>query len=174
MRRIRFNSSVNGPIWLRLAFRTMCVLIMVRTSIPVLLSVRFCLALRPYPVYSKGVEAQAGVSATNNPFTSVGAQYGRAYASGSDFACTFEVNEPSYLMVMATLVPRANYGSGIDHEFLLLNAAGAQVDLPDPLLENTGNEPIYSTELTGIQSGSVSGDPNPGGVFWLCSEEFLV
>ena len=118
-----------------------------------------------YPVYSKGVEAQAGVSATNNPFTTVGAQYGRAYASGSDFACTFEVNEPSYLMVMATLVPRANYGSGIDHEFLLLNAAGAQVDLPDPLLENTGNEPIYSTELTGIQSGSISGDPNPGGVF---------
>ena len=114
-----------------------------------------------YPVYSKGVEAQSGVSATNNPFTSVGAQYGRASAAGSDFVCRFECNEPSQLMVLVSLVPEANYGSGIDHQFFLLNASGAQVDLPDPILENTGNEPIYSSELTGLMYGGTS----PGPVF---------
>lgn len=114
-----------------------------------------------YPVYSKGIEANAGVTATNNPFTSVGAQYGRGMAAGSDFVCRFECNEPSYLMVMCSLVPEANYGSGIEHEFYLLNAAGAQVDLPDPLLENTGNEPVYSTELTGL----VAGGSSPGNIF---------
>lgn len=109
-----------------------------------------------YPVYSKGVDAQAGVMATNNPFTSVGAQYGRGVAAGQDFVCRFECNEPSYLMVMCTLLPEANYSSGIDHEFFILNSAGAQVDLPDPLLENTGNEPVYSVELTGLVPGGSS------------------
>lgn len=102
-----------------------------------------------YPVYSKGVEANSASAATNNPFATVGARYGNAFASGSDFVCRYECNEPSYLMVMATLVPEANYSSGIDHECLLFNAAGSQVDLPDPLLENTGNEPIYVGELNG-------------------------
>lgn len=118
-----------------------------------------------YDVYSKGVDAQAAVSATNNPFTSVGAQYGRAYASGSDFVCKFDCNEPSYLMVMATLVPEANYASGMNHELLLLNSSGSQVDLPDPLLENTGNEPIYAEELSGLMFGNTSGTPNRGAVF---------
>lgn len=111
-----------------------------------------------YPVYSKGVEAQSGVTATNNPFTSVGSQYGRASASGSDFVCRFECNEPSQLMVLVSLVPEANYGSGIDHQFFMLNAVGSQVDLPDPILENTGNEPIYASELTGqIYGGTATG-----------------
>lgn len=102
-----------------------------------------------YPVYSKGVEAVADSTATNNPFTSVGARYGNAFASGQDFACQFEANEPSYLLVNATLVPQANYATGIDAEMRMFTRAGSQVDLPDPLLENTGNEPIYSSELTG-------------------------
>lgn len=114
-----------------------------------------------YPVYSKGVEAQSGVVATNNPFTSVGSQYGRASASGSDFVCRFECNEPSQLLVLVSLVPEANYGSGIDRQFYLLNASGSQVDLPDPLLENTGNDAIYAGELT----GQIYGGTTPGPVF---------
>lgn len=112
-----------------------------------------------YPVYSKGVEANSTVTATNNPFTTVGANYGRGMASGTDFVCKFECNEPSYLLVMCSLVPEANYGHGIDHEFLILNDVGAQVDLPDPLLENVGNEPIWASELTGdaVQSSTVFG-----------------
>lgn len=111
-----------------------------------------------YDVYSKGVEANAAASATNNPFTSVGARYGNAFASGADFECSYEANEQSYLLINATLVPEANYGSGINHEFFLLNGAGAQVDLPDPLLENIGNEPIYSSELNGF----ITTAPQPG------------
>lgn len=111
-----------------------------------------------YDVYSKGVEANSANSATNNPFTSVGARYGNAYASGADFVCDYEAKEQCYLLVNATLVPEANYGSGISHEFFLLNGPGAQVDLPDPLLENIGNEPIYSSEINGF----VSTAPQPG------------
>lgn len=114
-----------------------------------------------YPVYSKGVEAQSGVTATNNPFTSVGAQYGRASASGSDFVCQFECNEPSQLMVLVSLVPEANYSHGVDRQFFQLCVAGSQVDLPDPILENTGNEPILASELT----GAIYGTGNPGPIF---------
>lgn len=102
-----------------------------------------------YPVYSKGVEGTTTSTATNNPFTSVGARYGNAYAAGTDFVCNFEANEPGYLLVNATLVPEACFSSGIDKEMRMFTAAGSQVDLPDPLLENVGNEPIYTTELSG-------------------------
>lgn len=111
-----------------------------------------------YDVYSKGIEANAPSTATNNPFTSVGARYGNAFASGADFECSYEANEQSYLLINATLVPEANYGSGISREFLMLNGAGAQVDLPDPLLENIGNEPVYSSEISGFYSIA----PQPG------------
>lgn len=111
-----------------------------------------------YDVYSKGVDANSANTATNNPFTSVGARYGNAYASGSDFVCEYEASEQCYLLINATLVPEANYGSGISREFFLLNGAGAQVDLPDPLLENVGNEPIYGSEI----SGALTTAPQPG------------
>ena len=110
-----------------------------------------------YPVYSKGVEANSTTTATNNPFTSVGARYGNAFASGTDFVCNFECNEPAYLMVMATLVPEANYSSGVLRDCLLFTEPGSQVDLPDPLLENVGNEPIYDSELTGAMPSNPSG-----------------
>lgn len=102
-----------------------------------------------FPVYSKGIEANGASAATNNPFATVGARYGNAFASGSDFVCDFEANEPGYLWVNATLVPEANYSLGIDKEMRLFISNGSQVDIPDPLLENVGNEPIYSTELDG-------------------------
>lgn len=102
-----------------------------------------------YPVYSKGVDSNSSVTPTNNPFTSVGARYGSAFASGTDFVCEFEANEPSVLMVIGSLVPEANYASGVTKDNLLFTLPGSQVDLPDPLLENVGNEPIGSVELTG-------------------------
>lgn len=107
-----------------------------------------------FDVYSKGVEGTSTSTATNNPFTSVGARYGNAFASGSDFVCNFEANEPGYLLVNATLVPEANYASGIDQHLRAFTAAGSQVDIPDPLLENVGNEPIYETELSGDLAAS--------------------
>lgn len=100
-----------------------------------------------YEVYSKGISAQSDTTATNNPFTSVGARYGNAFASGTDFVCNFECNEPAYLMVMATLVPEANYSSGIDHSLRLFTSKSSQVDLPNPMLQNVGNEPILKSEI---------------------------
>lgn len=100
-----------------------------------------------YPVYSKGVNATADVTASNNPFASVGARYGNAFASGTDFVCEFTANEPGYLMVMATLVPEANYCGGVDHSLRLFTAKTSQVDLPNPILENVGNEPIMKSEI---------------------------
>ena len=102
-----------------------------------------------YPVYSKGVEGNTTSTATNNPFTSIGARYGNAYAAGTDFICNFQSEEPGYLLVNASLVPEACFSSGIDKEMRMFTGAGSQVDLPDPLLENVGNEPIYTTELDG-------------------------
>ena len=103
-----------------------------------------------YPVYSKGVDSNSTISPTNNPFASVGARYGSAFASGTDFVCDFECNEPSVLMVIGSLVPEANYSSGITMDNLLFVDNGSQVDLPDPLLENIGNEPISACELDGL------------------------
>ena len=112
-----------------------------------------------YEVYSKGISAQSDTTATNNPFTSVGARYGNAFASGTDFVCNFEANEPCYLMVMATLVPEANYASGIDHSLRILTDTNSQVDIPNPMLQNIGNEPIFKSEvLDGSTTPSVFTD----------------
>ena len=108
-----------------------------------------------FDVYSKGIEGTTTSTATNNPFTSVGARYGNAFASGSDFVCDFEANEPGYLFVNATLVPEANYSTGIDKHLRSFTQAGSQVDIPDPLLENVGNEPVYASELNGELAASL-------------------
>lgn len=100
-----------------------------------------------YPVYSNGVYANQGISATNNPFTSVGARYGSAYAAGTDFVVKAHFDEHGIIMVLATLVPEANYGrtcSALMQKFI---SAGSQVDMPTPMLQNVGNEPVMQSEL---------------------------
>lgn len=100
-----------------------------------------------YDVYSKGVMAQSANAATNNPFESVGARYGSAFASGSDFIVKGHVDEPSYLMVVATLVPEANYSFGIKRDLTIFTQEGSQMDMPNPAFELVGNEPIFSYEV---------------------------
>ena len=100
-----------------------------------------------FDVYSKGVNAQSDVTATNNPFTSVGARYGNAFASGSDFIVKGHVDEPCYLMVMATLVPEANYAYGIKRDLTVFTEDGSLMDMPNPAFELIGNEPVYSYEV---------------------------
>lgn len=107
-----------------------------------------------YEVYSKGIY-QNGDSAlnsisTNNPFQSVGAQYGNARATGnSTLVESFEAKEPGYLLVNATLVPRVTYASGIHRRFTNYVGAGSVSDLANPILQNVGPQPIYSYELNG-------------------------
>lgn len=104
-----------------------------------------------YDVYSKGISAAAGTAATNNPFTSVGARYGNAFASGSDFVVKGHCDEPCYLMVMATLVPEANYSQGCKKDLRIFTESGSLMDLPNPSFEGIGNEPIMSSELGEVQ-----------------------
>lgn len=104
-----------------------------------------------YTVYSNGIYQTTSDSATapgtGNPFTSVGAKYGNAYASGSDFYVKVRADEPMILMVNATLVPETNYSSGRDVSLSYFTSADPRGDLANPMLQNIGQQPIYTDEL---------------------------
>lgn len=105
-----------------------------------------------FDVYSKGIYQTANISGnTNNPFAgSVGAQFGSAYASGSDFIIKgFTAQEPGYIFVMVTLVPKVTYSTGIRRYLAHYTEAGSQTDMANPILQNVGNQPIYRYELNG-------------------------
>lgn len=107
-----------------------------------------------FNVYTRAVEqnsqAPAGQSEQpNNPFSSVGARYGNAYSTGDKHLVDhFTANEPGYIIVMACLTPKVRYATGIDKDNVRYNRQGSQVDMPNPILQNTGYEPIYQYELS--------------------------
>lgn len=108
-----------------------------------------------FPMFTSGVEQTAGSEQeTNNPFGGMAARYGRAHAEGSDFVCEFHCNEPSYIMIMASLVPEANYATGCAHDMKIFTKEGSLVDLPVASLENTGMEPVYAYE---VEASRISG-----------------
>lgn len=112
-----------------------------------------CIGSASYDVDSTGVNqtAVASTPSTNNPFDSVGSQYGRAYAAGSDFIIRdFTANEPGYLMVLISLVPERTYSTGIDRMFKRYLSEGSIVDMANPLLQNVGDQPVYQHELEGV------------------------
>lgn len=101
-------------------------------------------------VYNKGVEqtAQDNNAPTENPFNSVGSRYGNAYATGNGtLVDDFVTNEPGYLYVIASLVPHVTYSSGILRQNFRYNRQDSQSDLATPLLQNVGNQPIFSKEI---------------------------
>lgn len=104
-----------------------------------------------FDVYSKGIYQTANPSGTNvnNPYDgSVGARFGSAYAEGSDFIIKdFTAMEPGYIMVLTSLVPRVTYGSGMKRMLSHYLTADSQGDMANPILQNVGNQPIYSREL---------------------------
>lgn len=114
-----------------------------------------------FEVYSKGIY-QNSVDNTqlnpgNNPFTSVGAQYGSAKATGNDTLVeSFEAKEPGYLLVNATLVPRVTYSTGIHRRFTNYVGSGSLSDLANPILQNVGPQPIYAYEFNGYLGSMVS------------------
>lgn len=119
-----------------------------------------------FAVYSKGVYNQTNEPAdgqidVNNPFGSVGATYGSAFASGSDTIVRgFTAQEPGYLFVMCTLVPKQNYATGIDRK-LIRYMNNSRSDMANPMLQGTGNEPIWMTELcvdNAFIQGGITGD----------------
>lgn len=116
-----------------------------------------------FEVYSKGVYQTAPNNENNfgttNPFgDSVGARFGSAYASGDSFIIKgFEAKEPGYIFVMATLVPRVTYSSGIDKMLEHYIGPGSLSDMANPILQNVGPQPIRERELTGGISDVVFG-----------------
>ena len=118
-----------------------------------------------YPVYSKGVYANQGVTATNNPFTTVGARYGSAYASGTDFIVKAHFDEPCVLMILASLVPEVNYSSGVSAWMMRLTRSGSIVDIPNPMLQNIGNEPIAVSELDCYSGVRYADSETAGSIF---------
>ena len=109
-----------------------------------------CIGFGSYDVSSRGVDqtAPAGSSPTSNPFDGIGAQYGRAYASGSDFIIEdFTANEPGYILVNVTLVPDVTYATGTPRIFNRYLADGSITDMACSLLQNVGDQPASETSL---------------------------
>lgn len=114
-----------------------------------------CIGTGTYDVASTGISQTGEVSEGANPFNSVAAQYGRAYASGSDFIIKdFTANEPGYLIVLVSLVPEATYSNGIDPLFNRYLKKGSIVEMATPLLQNMGDQPITAGELTGTRTAA--------------------
>ena len=106
-----------------------------------------------FDVYSKGiyqttVNNSDGTYVSNNPFSSVGAKYGSAYADGSDTLVeNFTAMEPGYLMVLAWLSPKVTYSTGVD-PILTRYDSNSTSDMANPILQNVGNEPIFTSQLS--------------------------
>lgn len=104
-----------------------------------------------YNVYSNGVY-QTATADSGNPFSGVGAKYGSAYAVGSNFHVKFQADEPAMVFVMATLTPEVNYSDGIDRAMTYFTSSDPRGDLANPLLQNVGQQPIYTDELLSTQN----------------------
>lgn len=114
-----------------------------------------CIGTASFDVYSHGVSQTAEdtgeQSTATNPFSGVGAQYGRAVAQGNDFVIdSFVANEPGYILVLGSLVPEVTYSTGWNRLLRrYVDGSGTIVEMANPLLQNTGDQPIYDAELTG-------------------------
>lgn len=110
-------------------------------------------------IYTDGVNQTSEYSTGNsqNPFGSVGAQYGQASAAGQgSLIDSFEAPEFGYIIVLASLVPEATYSTGINrHMFELVNGNGVS-DIPDALLQNVGPQEVYNFELCANAIAGVS------------------
>lgn len=109
------------------------------------------------PVYQKSVYQQdagqpdAGSNSTN-PFVSQSA-LGAKGAHGSftgegQFCKNYKVGSFGYLIALASLVPHAMYGAGIDREML----ASEIGDFPFPDLQTVGMDGVYAAEVYADQT----------------------
>lgn len=118
-----------------------------------------CLGSCSAPVYVNGIFQSAGKGAqgeTNNPYLTVGAQYGSASCNGIDVVIKdFTAMEPGYIMVLGSLVPKVSYSSGI-RRYLKHHLDGAYgSDIANPILQNIGPQPIYAYETDGAMNNNM-------------------
>lgn len=108
-------------------------------------------------IYSKGVFQTVdsnGSTSTNTPFDSVASRYGSPYFAGNDILIDdFTANEYGCIMVLGSIVPKVSYTTGCSRQMISHYVDDAsRVQIAEPLLQNTGNQPIYTYELTGLSS----------------------
>lgn len=102
-------------------------------------------------IYNKSVfqttnESQSDVK---NPFATVGAKYSSPIGVDSmSLVDEFKATEHGYFMIMATIVPKAIYATGIDRQFSYKHI----LEMPDALLQNVGDQQINEYE---ISSGNI-------------------
>lgn len=103
--------------------------------------------------YTKGVDqafndTSASITA-NNPFTSIGARYGQPMSNGElRLVDDFTADEPGYLMVLATAVPKVLYSSGIERYMLHYTKNGCETDLANAILQCVGNQEVKMAEIS--------------------------
>lgn len=93
--------------------------------------------------------------------SAAGAQLGRAYLSGSDFLINgYTANEPGYIFVVGTLVPKVRYGSGTRRylRHYITDGFASIADMANPILENVGMQPIYNYEVSDILGDQLDQD----------------
>ena len=110
-------------------------------------------------VYVNGVDQTAAdaTSTAQQPFKSVGTQYGRAQGNNEgQLIDGFEAPEFGYVMVLASLVPVATYDSGIDRHLLEMVNGDGVAAIPDALLQQVGPQEVFMYEGSADILGAVS------------------
>lgn len=102
--------------------------------------------------YTKGVDVtqnNSGSSVNANPFgNAVGGRYGQMSLNGElNLIDDFTAQEPGYIFVMVSLVPKVTYGSGILRQNRRYIEEGGRTDLANAILQNVGNQPVFTQEL---------------------------
>lgn len=112
-----------------------------------------CIGSSSFDVVSRGVDQTSpgsSIGGNNNPFNTVGSNYGKAYAVGSGTLIDdFTANEPGFIIVLQSLVPEVTYSTGVAPYLSRYNGPGSIVDMAVSTLQNVGDEPIYQQQLTG-------------------------
>lgn len=106
-------------------------------------------------VYNRSVysQSQNSVSDSRNPYIGNVGSFGASSQGFKDGSLIgeFKATEHGYIMVLASIVPHAQYSTGIRRQ-LLHSVRG---DFPIPLLQGLGEQPIYNCEINGaFSSGS--------------------
>ena len=104
-------------------------------------------------VYTRSVFQTAGNQSgtSHNPFKSIGTKFGSSQAVGEgSLIDEIRVTEHGYLMVLASLVPHAYYGTGV-RRYMTRKVVG---DIAFPLLSGIGDQAIMTSELAPVTRGS--------------------
>lgn len=97
-----------------------------------------------FGIYNRSVMQSGGSSTSQNPFTSLGTKGASTSGSGNaSLFKSFHSTEHGYLMVLASIVPHANYASGM-RRYLLHTKIG---DFAFPLMQGLGEQAINLREL---------------------------